>query len=705
MAFDQQFYEDIIGIKEEFENMSDGEQEAFGCVNDSDQLNRSLEFQEVSEAIDQAKLRKAYLQIPNEVLKNQNAKLVLHKFLNICFVTGLSPSDWSLSNIKPIPKPDKDPRDPLQNRCISIMCCVAKIYSWILNKRLQKHLESNDLLVDEQNGFRSARSCIDHLYVLVTVLRNRKELKKDTFVIFVDFKKAFDSVDRALLFYKLAKLGINGRMYQAIAALYTNPQSRVILEELETAYFDCPLGVKQGDCLSPSLFAIYINDLAEEIKAAGLGLKLEAEDGLLSDYLLCILMYADDIVCLAEDEAELQDIIFIIEQWCKKWQLEVNITKTNVMHIRNSRKARSRFTFIFDKQPVPYCSSYKYLGSHLNEFLDFKYTIDKHADSAGRALSSIITKMIKNNGFPYSVFAMLYDACVNSISDYCSPIMGFSTSQSLLKLHIRAIRSFLGLPKNACTPGLLSEVDLLMPEYRSKIQMVRHYQRMLSMQDHRLTKKIMLWDRELNYKQSLRTWSSEVRDIFNECELLPIYTSKETFNIRLTVTSMREAYQVIQSSRLQQDCQVKPKLRTFMLFKEFGAPAAYVGKPLSFHQRRMLAKTRLGCLPLRVETGRYSIPRLKEEERTCLVCKPSNRLIDIEQVIQQPVESEIHFLFNCTGYRNERMYWLNQLELPEGFEHFSDGEKLKIVLNKPSNIKATSQFIVNAFNLRVKLVK
>ena len=140
-------------------------------------------------------------------------------------------------------------------------------------------------------------------------------------------------------------------MYQAIAALYTNPQSRVILEELETAYFDCPLGVKQGDCLSPSLFAIYINDLAKEIKAAGLGLKLEAEDGLLSDYLLCILMYADDIVCLAEDEAELQDIIFIIEQWCKKWQLEVNITKTNVMHIRNSRKARSRFTFIFDKQP------------------------------------------------------------------------------------------------------------------------------------------------------------------------------------------------------------------------------------------------------------------------------------------------------------------------------------------------------------------
>ena len=277
--------------------------------------------------------------------------------------------------------------------------------------------------------------------------------------------------------------------------------------------------------------------------------------------------------------------------------------------------------------------------------------------------------------------------------------------ESLLKLHLRAIRSFLGLPKNACIPGLLSEVDLLMPEYRSRIQMARYYHRVLKMEDHRLTKRIMLWDRDLNEKRVVKTWSSEVKDIFYECDLLPVYTSKEIFNLKLVVSSMKEAYQKKQSNTLQQECQVKPKLRTFILFKDFGTPAAYVGKPLTFHQRRMLAKIRLGCLPLRLETGRYSIPRLKEDERTCLVCKPNNRLIDIETVIQQPVESEIHFLFNCSGYRNERMIWFNQLELPEGFENFSDGEKLKTVLNKPSNIKATSQYIMNAFNLRAQLVK
>ena len=121
--------------------------------------------------------------------------------------------DWNFSDIKPIPKKDKDPRDPLNNRCITIMCCVAKIYSTLLNTRIQKFLDDNSILVDEQNGFRASRSCIDHIFSLVTVLRNRKSQGKSTFISFIDFKKAFDSVDRTLLLFKLSKIGISGHMY------------------------------------------------------------------------------------------------------------------------------------------------------------------------------------------------------------------------------------------------------------------------------------------------------------------------------------------------------------------------------------------------------------------------------------------------------------------------------------------------------------
>ena len=106
-------------------------------------------------------------------MKNYNAKCLLHKFFNLCFKSGLSHVDWDLSNIKPIPKKDKGARDPLQNRCITIMCCVAKVYSKILNTRIQKYLESNKILVEEQNGFRACRSCIDHLYLLCNFFSQR----------------------------------------------------------------------------------------------------------------------------------------------------------------------------------------------------------------------------------------------------------------------------------------------------------------------------------------------------------------------------------------------------------------------------------------------------------------------------------------------------------------------------------------------------
>ena len=88
-------------------------------------LNNELSFIEVSKSIDSTKMKKAYLERPNEVTKNIQAKTLLHKFFNLCFKTGLNPTDWSFSNIKPIPKKKKDPRNPLNNRCITVMYCIS----------------------------------------------------------------------------------------------------------------------------------------------------------------------------------------------------------------------------------------------------------------------------------------------------------------------------------------------------------------------------------------------------------------------------------------------------------------------------------------------------------------------------------------------------------------------------------------------------
>ena len=131
------------------------------------------------------------------------------------------------------------------------MCCVAKVYSKILNRRIQSYLEENKILVDEQNGFRASRSCIDHIFVLCTVLRNRKLQGKDTFICFIDYKKAFDSIERNLLLFKLSQVGITGNMYRAISSLYSNPRSRVILNEHEPNILIAQLALNKAIALAP----------------------------------------------------------------------------------------------------------------------------------------------------------------------------------------------------------------------------------------------------------------------------------------------------------------------------------------------------------------------------------------------------------------------------------------------------------------------
>ena len=124
--------------------------------------------------------------------------------------------------------------------------------------------------------------------------------------------------------------------------------SRIVLNEHQTDYFSCPEGVKQGDCLSPTLFAIYINDLASQIKNLGIGIEVKWSEHD-PPVLINVLLYADDIVCLATNEEDLQFMLFTVQEWCRKERLEVNLTKTNILHVRNVRKRQSRYMFLFDK--------------------------------------------------------------------------------------------------------------------------------------------------------------------------------------------------------------------------------------------------------------------------------------------------------------------------------------------------------------------
>ena len=193
-TFDEAFLKEIVELKEVMETQMNSD-----SFNSNFFLNATLSREEVQDAIDKCKMKKAtgIDEISNEVLKSPRLFNVLFQLFKYCFDSGTIPTQWNKSIIKPIPESSKnDPKLPLSYRGISLISCIYKLYSSILNIRLVDHLERTGCLVDEQNGFRKGRACIDHIYVVSTITRARIRQNKSTFACFINFTKVHWSEGR-----------------------------------------------------------------------------------------------------------------------------------------------------------------------------------------------------------------------------------------------------------------------------------------------------------------------------------------------------------------------------------------------------------------------------------------------------------------------------------------------------------------------------
>lgn len=321
-------------------------------------LNRNITIDEVRRAVNRAKVRKAVGidMIPNEVLKNEQVIGILQKLYQLCLDTSILPECWKKAIIKPIPKSrDNDPRVPLNYRGISLLSCIAKIFTSVINERISAHLELNNWLCEEQNGFRAKRSCTDHIFSLHSIIKQRQTEGLQTFVTFIDFSKAFDCIDRKLLLHTVLHAGIEGKLYFVIKSLYKLTKSCVALSNELSEWFITELGIRQGDNLLPTLFSIFINSLATEIKELNLGTSL-------GDFKVSILLYADDIVILAERPTDMQTMLNTVNNWCERNKMKINMGKTRIMEFRKKGIEKSLAKFTLGKNIVEKCSFYKYLG-------------------------------------------------------------------------------------------------------------------------------------------------------------------------------------------------------------------------------------------------------------------------------------------------------------------------------------------------------
>ena len=160
---------------------------------------------------------------------------------------------------------------------------------------------------------------------------------------------------------------------------------------------------------------------------------------------MSILVYADDVVLLAENEADLQQLLQELHNWCETNRLTINANKSKVMHFRNETKLRSSTRFLCGPKILETVNQYMYLGLLLKEHLDYCIMAKQVAKSASRALGLLITKFKVAGGLLFSTFTKLYNSTVMSIISYGASIWGCKQFSCVNAVQNRALRFFLGV--------------------------------------------------------------------------------------------------------------------------------------------------------------------------------------------------------------------------------------------------------------------
>jgi hypothetical protein len=322
--------------------------------------------------------------IPNEFLKMGGPSMVeaICLLFNWVRVHESIPSSWGKSILAILYKKG-DATDLGNYRGISLISNVAKLFTKVLDKRIRKFLNEKNFLAEEQGGFRSGRDTVSQAYLISTTLLNRRLEGKRTYCFFLDLKKAFDTVWRDGLWCKLWDCGIKGKAWRVIRDIYGHTESSVLVDGELSRWFSIAKGVRQGCCLSPLLFNIFVNDLALLLKELGVGVPLGGD-------LMNVLMFADDMVLVADSPEELQKLMNCTGQFLRKWRLQENIKKCGVIETQLAGQTKPvPGTYTFNGCIADIVDVYTYLGLEISKDCGWS----KHAKAMSRKGAKFNVKM------------------------------------------------------------------------------------------------------------------------------------------------------------------------------------------------------------------------------------------------------------------------------------------------------------------------
>jgi hypothetical protein len=283
---------------------------------------------------------------------------------------------------------------------------LAKVFAMILKARLSSWAEKRGLRARGQVGFKKDFCTTDNLHILRTLIEQNIHKRKKVYCCFVDFRKAFDTMPRDLLWQMLVEMGIVGRFMQCLQSMYNQDSVRIMHPtEGLSARFSCGIRVKQGYPLSPLLFGLYLDGLEKH---------LDALDGnsppQLADIVVNLLLYADDLALMSETPQGLQKQIDALSEFCVERQLVINVSKTKVVVFEKRRSAAPEFTY--RGTTIERVQSFRYLGLKLHSTRGMTVAIDKLTAAGKKALFALRRRCNDMSIIDPEVMCQLFDSLV-----------------------------------------------------------------------------------------------------------------------------------------------------------------------------------------------------------------------------------------------------------------------------------------------------
>ncbi|CAL8129224.1 unnamed protein product [Orchesella dallaii] len=490
-----------------------------------------------------------------------------------------------------------DPSDPRNYRGISLINTIMKLFTSIMLARLEKWAESNDVLPESQAGFRKSRSCIDHVFTIEALrqISKRRMKKRKLHLLFVDFARAFDSINHKKLWGRLNDIGVSPKYIRIFRDMYNKATMRVRSQKEHTRRFDVAEGVLQGELTSPLFFALFISDIDDIFSA----LEIQGIRGVNINHqtTIHVLAYADDLVIVADCSSHLQIKLERLSKYCEDKGLTVNVTKTKILvfeHHHNQNKNSE--VFLYRSEPIEIVKEFTYLGVTFCTCGKFHKHLDNIKQKCANVTGSIVSVILRSRTQSWSAVTKLLNALILSIPLYGAEVWALEYVEELEKIQLNFLKRLLTLPQ--CTPGYMLRLETGTNHIISTVlhRTLGWWLKVSKLQLSRYPRSCLEEMSKIS-TNSNSTWLSLVQTMIDKCK------ASEMLNVLDTPADDREqlivkTWHMAKENMALEDEERRDKggsnfTSLYCRMKNNSFQELYLSYPISFHKKRIFAQLRL----------------------------------------------------------------------------------------------------------------